>query len=91
MRQTTDASRRVAVVMNLTPVLRHGYRIGLPVGGVWREALNSDAGSYAGSNQGNLGRVTADALPAHGQPCSANLTLPPMSVLAFQPESNGPG
>ncbi len=90
VRQTTDGSRRVVVVLNLTPVLRHGYRIGLPVGGVWLEALNSDAGSYAGSNQGNLGRVTADSIPAHGQPCSASLTLPPMSVLAFQPESSGP-
>ena len=49
----------VAVISNFTPVPRHGYRIGLPAAGVWREIFNSDAPAYGGSGQGNLGRVTA--------------------------------
>ena len=42
---------------NFTPVLRVGYRVGVPYGGCWRELLNSDATLYGGSGQGNLRRI----------------------------------
>jgi 1,4-alpha-glucan branching enzyme len=87
MRQNQDGSRRVAVIMNLTPVLRHNYRIGVPQAGFWKEVINTDSGNYAGSNQGNLGGVNADEMKMHGQPYSLNLTLPPLSVLALRPET----
>jgi 1,4-alpha-glucan branching enzyme len=86
MRQLPDGSRRVAVVLNLTPVPRSNYRIGLPSLGKWREVLNSDAGIYGGSNVGNMGGVLCEEHPCHGQPYSAALTLPPLSVVAFRPE-----
>jgi 1,4-alpha-glucan branching enzyme len=76
----------VVVIANLTPVVRHGHRIGLPHGGAWRERLNTDAGVYGGSNVGNHGRVLADHQPMHGQQWSAGFTLPPLSVLWLQPE-----
>ena len=74
------------MVANFTPVPRHGYRLGVPDGGGWRELLNSDAPSYGGSGQGNLGGVAAEAVPHHGRPFSLNLTLPPLSVLFLAPE-----
>ena len=43
----------VLAVCNFTPVPRRDYRIGVPHGGVWREALNSDAADYGGSGIGN--------------------------------------
>jgi 1,4-alpha-glucan branching enzyme len=85
VRQCRDGARRVAVVLNLTPVARPNYRLGLPVGGFWREAINSDSGFYGGSNQGNFGGVTAEQHPSHQQPFSASFTLPPLSVMAFCP------
>ena len=86
IRQTSDGRRQLLVVLNLTPVLRTGYRIGLPRGGFWKEVLNSDSEIYGGSNQGNFGGVSADEQPAHGQPFSAGLTLPPLSVVVLQGE-----
>jgi 1,4-alpha-glucan branching enzyme len=75
------------VVLNLTPVTRHGYRLGLPLPGRWVEALNSDSAHYGGSNAGNLGGVEADAdAPFHAQPASAELTLPPLSGLILRPD-----
>jgi 1,4-alpha-glucan branching enzyme len=71
----------VAVVCNFTPEVRHAYRIGLPLAGAWREALNTDAQGYGGSNVGNLGRVIAEPRPLHGLPVSAALTLPPLATL----------
>jgi 1,4-alpha-glucan branching enzyme len=86
VRQTADGANQLAVILNLTPVPRQKYRIGLPRAGQWREVLNSDAGIYAGSNQGNLGGVTAENVPCHNQPHSAEFCLPPMSAIVFQPE-----
>jgi 1,4-alpha-glucan branching enzyme len=78
----------VVVIANLTPVVRHAHRIGLPHGGAWRECLNTDSGHYGGSNVGNQGRTTAEDLPAHGQRWSAAFTLPPLAVLWLQPEGS---
>jgi 1,4-alpha-glucan branching enzyme len=71
----------VVVACNFTPVPRHGLRVGVPRGGVWREILNSDAPLYGGSGQGNLGSVASAPLPWHGQPHSLVLTLPPLGAV----------
>lgn len=55
--QTTD--QQVLVVSNLTPTPHHGYEIRVPHAGVWREVINTDAGTYGGSGMGNLGQVQA--------------------------------
>jgi 1,4-alpha-glucan branching enzyme len=86
VRQDRERASQLLVLLNLTPVLRTGYRVGLPQGGFWREALNSDAGVYGGSNAGNLGGVHAEGYQVHNQPCSALFTLPPMSVTVFRRE-----
>jgi len=86
MRQTTDGSKQIAVILNLTPVPRPNYRIGLPRAGKWREVLNSDAGIYGGGNKGNLGGVMAENISCHGQQHSAEFYLPPLSVVAFTPD-----
>merc|ERR1712023_385728 len=43
----------VVVVCNFTPQEHGAYRLGMPAAGTWREALNSDAEIYDGSNRGN--------------------------------------
>jgi 1,4-alpha-glucan branching enzyme len=65
-------------------VPRHGYRLGLPVAGRWRQLLNTDAGEFAGSGVG-LGDVWTDDTPWHGCDQSAVLTLPPLAVVWFAP------
>ena len=86
IRRNVSGSRQVVVILNLTPGFHTNYRIGLPLGGFWKEILNSDAFGYAGSNQGNLGGVEAQPNPTHGQPFSAEFTLPPLSTIVFQAE-----
>ena len=72
-------------VFNMTPVVRHGYRVGVPRGGAWRERLNSDAAIYGGSNVGNGGTLRSEAIPMHGHPQSIALTLPPLGGLVLEP------
>jgi 1,4-alpha-glucan branching enzyme len=86
VRQDAGGQNPLAVILNLTPVPRYRYRIGLPRQGKWLETLNSDAASYGGSNVGNLGGVVAARHKCHRQPFSAEFTLPPLSITAFKPE-----
>ena len=74
----------LAVIQNLTPVPRLTYRLGLPRAGHWMEVLNSDSSHYGGSNVGNLGGITAEEVPHHGQPASAVLALPPLGTLVLR-------
>ncbi len=74
----------VLVVCNFTPVSRPDYRIGVPRGGFWQEALNSDAQEYGGSGYGNLGGVEAAPVSVHGRPFSLTLALPPLGLMFFK-------
>jgi 1,4-alpha-glucan branching enzyme len=79
------AGHAILVIVNMTPVARHNYRVGAPEAGFWAERLNSDAAIYGGSNVGNLGGVMAEPIGAHGFDWSLNLSLPPLSVLVLKP------
>jgi len=60
--------------------------VGVPRGGFWQELLNSDAGEYGGSQQGNLGGMEASPVCYHGHFHSLNLTLPPLAVVFVKSE-----
>ena len=86
LRHDSRTGRMVAAVVNFTPVPREGYRIGVPVGGRWRERLNSDATPYGGSGLGNAGQAMALDQPSHGHPHSLTLTVPPLGFLLLEPD-----
>lgn len=73
--------RPVVVVLNLTPVLRSGYRIGMPSEGFWEVLLNSDDERYWGSGTGPSGTVSATDEASHGRSHSVVLDLPPLAAL----------
>jgi 1,4-alpha-glucan branching enzyme len=83
-----DASgeRQLVCLLNLSPVPRYGYRVGMPRCCTWREVLNTDATFYGGSGVGNLGAVEAEPLAWHDQPFSAEVTLPPLGAVWLVPE-----
>jgi 1,4-alpha-glucan branching enzyme len=80
-----DTKRPLVCVGNLSPVPREGYRVGLPLRGRWREALNTDAAAFGGSGVANPGEVKAARVAWHDQAFSAELTLPPLGVLWLVP------
>jgi len=77
--------RPVLVVFNLTPVVRPGYRVGVPLGGRWETLLNSDDIRYWGSGAGTSGSVEAIDAAIHGRSRSLALDLPPLGVLFLAP------
>ncbi|MDJ0389930.1 1,4-alpha-glucan branching protein GlgB [Roseomonas sp. E05] len=85
LRQGPEGTPPALVVVNMTPVTRSGYRLGVPFAGGWREVFNSDAAIYGGANNGNGGMVHAAAEPSHGLDASMALELPGLSTLVLVP------
>lgn len=71
----------VVVVCSFTPEVRHGYRIGVPLPGVYREVFNSDRAAFGGSDVKNEGPLYAEPTPWHERGQSLVLTLPPLGVI----------
>src|SRR5690606_31079275 len=84
IRRAKDPRDFVVVVLNFTPVVREGYRIGVPEPGFYRELINSDAIWYAGGNVGNQGGVYTEPVAAHGHAQSLRLMLPPLGALILK-------
>jgi 1,4-alpha-glucan branching enzyme len=87
-RTSKDFERVLVCALNLSPAVRGSYRVGLPRSGHWRELVNTDSSYYGGTDTGNLGGVEAEPLPWHGQPYSAEITLPPLAALWLVPDDD---
>jgi 1,4-alpha-glucan branching enzyme len=85
-RASRSSQRLLVFAANLSPVPRQAYRLGLPRASGWREALNTDSSYYGGSGWGNYGTVQPQPMPWHGQPVSAEITLPPLAAVWLVPE-----
>ncbi|TVQ34725.1 MAG: 1,4-alpha-glucan branching protein GlgB [Geminicoccaceae bacterium] len=84
LRKAKDGGIAV-VACNFTPVVRHGYRIGVPLAGAYAERLNTDHASFGGSGVSNGGLVHSEDVPWHGRQQSLRLTLPPLATLVLVP------
>jgi len=73
-------AKPIAVIANMTPVVRHGYRVPVQESGRWRELINSDAVEYGGSGQGNFGWAEA-------RDGALLLTLPPLATIMLELEA----
>ncbi|HTP24932.1 MAG TPA: alpha amylase C-terminal domain-containing protein, partial [Anaeromyxobacteraceae bacterium] len=87
LRRGGERDAPVLVALNFTPVLRAGYRVGVPNPGFWQELLNSDALVYGGEGFGNMGGAQAAPIPWHGRPWSLSLTLPPLGAVFLKQRS----
>jgi len=71
----------IICLLNFTPVVREGYRVGVPELTKYKEILNSDSIYYGGSNLGNGTYLSAKPGPCHGYEQHLELTLPPLASL----------
>lgn len=82
----TPGSARLLIIVNMTPLPRSAYRVGVPHAGEWHEILNTDAKLYGGSNVGNLGVLNTQAGALHGHDNILELTVPPLGALILKHE-----
>jgi 1,4-alpha-glucan branching enzyme len=89
MRKARDAKNLVIGLFNYTPVLRHGYRLGVPHPGAYELILNSDAVEFGGSGAGQFKTAATEPKSWHGHYHSITVTLPPLAgiLIRYLPES----
>ncbi len=80
-----SGDQTVIIVLNMTPVPRLGYRVGVPSPGNWREILNSDSRFYGGSDLGNPIPIGSQPHPAMHRDHSIQVTLPPLAAIVLKP------
>src|SRR5438874_5228047 len=76
----------IVFVVNATPQVLHGYRIGVPEAGFYREIINTDGETYGGTNVGNMGGLEAAAQEWQGRRYSLQVEVPPLATIAFKLE-----
>jgi 1,4-alpha-glucan branching enzyme len=79
--------QHVVVIVNFTPVVRPGYRIGMPSSQPYTEIFNSDDARYGGTGIGNKNKLVPEALPWHGRTQSLPLNLPPLAAIFLAPSA----
>ena len=84
LRRAQQADDIAVVACNFTPVVRDGYRVGVPHPGYYHEVLNTDSEWYGGGNVHNGGGRQAEEIPWHGHPYSLDLTLPPLATVILK-------
>jgi 1,4-alpha-glucan branching enzyme len=82
-RKSQIDSEQLVVVLNMTPVPRYNYRIGVPNEGSWQEVFNSDAAECGGSGTGNE-LLTSEAIGCHGKANSVFITIPPLAGIVLR-------
>jgi 1,4-alpha-glucan branching enzyme len=81
--RTSPDGDQVYVLVNATPVPRKAYRVGVSGAGSYRELLNTDAATYAGSGASAGAGFQAQEVPHQGQPWSLVVDLPPLATLVL--------
>ena len=84
IRKGHQSQNDIYVVMNLTPVVRESYGIGMPHKGQLKEVFNSDHQDYWGSGILNEGKLETKPVPMHGRSRSVNLRLPPLGTIMLK-------
>jgi 1,4-alpha-glucan branching enzyme len=74
----------VVVVLNMTPIVHHDFRIGVPRPGVYTELINSDKDVYSGSNLYNGSPIQSEDVPMHGRDQSIRLLLSPLAITVLK-------
>ncbi|MFA5404440.1 MAG: 1,4-alpha-glucan branching protein GlgB [Ignavibacteria bacterium] len=86
LRKSENNSEILLFVLNMTPVFRENYELGVPFDGFYKEILNCDALEYGGSGKGNAGGVGSNQRTKNQWYHTICITLPPLGGLVFKIE-----
>lgn len=84
VRYGKNASDTLLAIINLTPVSRNAYRIGVSHSKGWNILLNSDDPEYWGSNMAISASLTTESIPSNGKSQSALVEIPPLATLIYK-------
>ena len=83
-----DANEHTVTVLNLTPIPREQYRIGVPAATRYERIINTDDVAWGGSGFASVASYNAEPAPFHGFEQSIVATLPPLGALVIGPRQS---
>ncbi|SDK43708.1 1,4-alpha-glucan branching enzyme [Pedobacter sp. ok626] len=86
IRKGKKAKDTLIVILNLTPVYRENYRVGLPFKAKWTEIFNTDAKDFFGSGKLNTKSIQPEKVACHNREYSVLLNVPPLAVTVLKQE-----
>ncbi len=84
MRKSQKEKDTLVVLINLTPVARNNYRVGLPTKLKWKVIFNTDDQDFFGSGNINSNSYQPIAEVCHGRPYSIDINLPPLTAMVLK-------
>ncbi|MGM9508910.1 1,4-alpha-glucan branching protein GlgB [Larkinella sp. GY13] len=87
-RKGTRTKEQVVIVLNMTPIPRTDYRIGVPAAGTWVELFNSDDRAFFGSGLLNSQPLVSEPQEWQGRQASIVLTVPPLGAVVLKYQNN---
>lgn len=83
-RKGYDPKNDMVIILNMTPVTRHSYRIGVPHAGTWQEVFNSDAKHFYGAGFTNDKDLKTEEVEWQWKKNSVILTIPPLGAVVLK-------
>lgn len=84
LRKGDEENQKIVFAANFTPIVRKGYKLGVPEAGFYQEILNSDSEMYFGSNVGNYGGKWANGDAWQDRPHSIYVDIPPLAIVGLK-------
>ena len=85
IRFAKDPDEHLVIVINMTPVPKEYYAIGVPEDCRYKVVLNTDSVFYGGSNYRVGDDFRPEKKPLHQQPYSIALDVPPLAAVFLKP------
>ena len=84
IRKGKKAKDTLIVILNLTPVYRENYRVGLPFKAKWKEIFNTDEKDFFGSGKSNVEVLLPQKEKCHGREFSVEINVPPLAAIVLK-------
>jgi len=84
IRKGHQASDTLLVILNMTPVYRENYRMGLPIKAVWKEIFNSDDKEFFGSGKLNRKIFEPEHIEANRREYSISINIAPLAAMVLK-------
>jgi 1,4-alpha-glucan branching enzyme len=84
MRKTLDGKKRLLFVLNMTPIMRNNYTVGVPTSKRAKLLLNSDDKQYGGNGHEVHKNITPVKSPCDNREYMLTFDLAPFTALVFE-------
>jgi 1,4-alpha-glucan branching enzyme len=84
LRKSNKDKDMLIILINLTPVARNNYKVGVPFKGKWKQVFNTDAEAFFGAGKTVDTPYVPEAGLCHGRPYAIYIDIPPLTAIVLK-------